>query len=128
MGKVNKGKDDPVVIMVYEGEEGGSPHMHIRYDGNKISCVDLTKPRYSKHHDEMRPFTKQAKKEFIKIMKSDCRSPIEDAFGNIVRGTGYQYAVYLWIAAHENFSYDKFNLDDSGLPIMPDYSELITRK
>lgn len=27
----------------------------------------------------------------------------------------------MWVKAHEHGSYDKFNLDENGLPIMPDY-------
>lgn len=39
-------------------------------------------------------------------------------------GTGYERAVDIWVDTFEDGSYDKFTLDDNGVPVMPNYDEL----
>lgn len=124
MGLVNDNNNDPVLVSVYEeGHEGGLPHVHVTFKSDKECCVDLTKPCYSKHHDELPKMDATSKKKFIKVMKSTCQGLIRNAQGKTIDEgvTGYQYAVYMWVKAHEHGSYDKFNLAENGLPIMPDY-------
>ena len=44
--------------------------------------------------------------------------------GKYRHATGYEAAVTEWVDAFEHGSYDKFKLDDNGVPVMPDYSKL----
>lgn len=124
MALVNENNNDPVLVSVYEGgSEGGLPYVHVTFKTDKMCCVDLTKPCYSKHHDELPHMDANSKKRFIKVMTSYVDRAVKTANGLwISEGiTGYHYAVHMWVKAHENGSYDKFNLDENGLPVMPDY-------
>ena len=89
-----------------------------------MSCISLTKAEYAKHHDNLPKLSGNEKKKFVSVMSSPCNAPLKDANGELKEGNGYQYAVYLWVRAHENGSYEKFNVGEDGLPIMPDYSSL----
>lgn len=125
MGVVNNSHDDKVIVKVYEGgKEGRAPHVHVTFDDGNMCCISLTKAEYAKHHDDLPKLHGNDKKKFISVMSSPCNAALEDAHGVLKKGNGYQYAVYIWVRSHENGSYEKFNIGDDGLPIMPDYSKL----
>lgn len=120
-----------ILVEVEERNEGPIPHTHVYHDHTrnpkKCSYIRLDKAEYSDHHDKLSiPLPdKKAKADFIRIMNSDwpkylCKTPD----GDVRYKTGYEAAVDTWVDCYEKGSYDKFNLDDEGQLIMPDYSKL----
>ncbi len=57
-------------------------------------------------------------------MNSDANDFMETNDGEIVRLTGYQSAVKIWSDIFENGSFDKFKLDERGVPVQLDYLEI----
>ena len=54
-------------------------------------------------------------------MNSESNDFMETNDEKIVRLTGYQSAVKIWSDTFENGSFDKFTLDEKGIPIQLDY-------
>ena len=138
-------KDQPIVAMALinpqlckqltihvelEQEDGGPiPYLQVYHDRTrnpkKCSYVRLDRPEYSPHHKDAPPLTRKLKKEFIKLMNDRWgRERVETLSGTLVTTTGYQRAVDIWVETFEDGDYSKFNLDENGLPIVPDYTQL----
>lgn len=49
---------------------------------------------------------------------------LETNEGLPVKGTEYRCAVQIWSDTYESGSYDKFKLDEQGLPVMFNYNWL----
>lgn len=82
MALVNDNNDDTVLVNVYEGgNEGGPPHVHVTFKTDKMRCVDLTKPCYSKHHHELPRMDANSKKKFIKVMAGCVDRSVKNANG-----------------------------------------------
>lgn len=116
-----------IQVEVEQLDEGPIPHVHVYHDSSrskkKCSYIRLDKAEYMPNHNSI-PLTRKVKKQFLELMKSNwgCTQVLEN--GNVVTLTGYQRAVEIWCDTFEEGSYDKFELDDNGLPKMPDYSSL----
>lgn len=109
-------------VVVYDTNEGPVPHVHVFLDKTRnpknCSVVRLDKAEYSTHHSgKLTTMNKKQKREFIDIMKSEWN----DRRG---KSTGYERAVDIWVDAFEDGSYEKFVMDENGVPVMPDYSVL----
>ena len=119
------------VAVVQEGE-GPIPHMHV-YHGNiedpkKCSYIRLDRAEYSSHHGASKSILKLLKKQkdaLIEILHSYCSKQFHEAAdGTLRKATGYEAAVDTWVDTYEEGDYSKFNLDDNGDLICPDYSRL----
>ena len=64
------------------------------------------------------------KAEFIELMNSESNDFMETNDEKIVRLTGYQSTVKIWSDTFENGSFGKFQLDERGVPVQLDYSEI----
>lgn len=132
-------KDNIIRIEVVQSNEGPNPHVHV-YSGSgksgKCSYISLTDAKYAEHHGNCPKLTKREKEQFVKIMSAIwSKYWIElyrlDGFGRRTsetyaeRATGYEAAVQIWCDTYAG-SESKFNYDESGRPIMPDYSKLET--
>lgn len=109
-------------VVVFDNNEGPIPHVHVYLDKtrnpNNCAVVRLDCPEYSTHHGyQVVKMNKKQKREFLYVMQSQWNSRLSS-------GTGYERAVDIWVDAFEGGSYDKFTLDDNGVPIMPDYDTL----
>lgn len=115
-------------VEIEQRDEGPIPHVHVYWDPErnpeKCSYVRLDKAEYSNHHKDNKPMPRKIKDKFVKLMYSPWKNKtMVDNNGHIVYLTGYQEAVNIWVDTYED-DYSKFNLDDNGIPIMPDYSLL----
>lgn len=115
-------------VELEQENEGPIPHLHVYHDRTrnpkKCSYVRLDKPEYSPHHRDAPPLPRKLKNEFIKLMNDtwgnyEVQTPSGPKFL-----TGYQRAVDIWVETFEDGDYSKFNLDENGLPIVPDYTQL----
>lgn len=95
--------------------------LHVYHDKTRnpknCSAVRLDKAEYSEHHKDLPILNKKQKEEFLKLMKSTWNR----------RGSsynGYVESVDTWVDTYEHGNYDKFSLNDEGMPEMPDYSKL----
>ena len=119
-----------VYVEVEQGGEGPVPHVHVYWDKSrslrKCSYVRLDKAEYSDHHKQpSKPLPRNVKKVFMDVMSKEWPGMyLETNDGTPVRGTGYQRAVQIWSDTYESGSYDKFKLDENGLPVMPNYNKL----
>lgn len=119
-----------IEVCLYDGNEGPIPHVHVYHDKTrnprKCSVVRLDKAEYSSHHGvPVVRMPRSVKKQFIQVMKEKwSKFRIEDAKGNVYVPTGYDMCVQIWTNSFEDDSYDKFVLDENGVPVMPDYSVL----
>ena len=122
-------KNHTLHVEVEQSNEGPIPHVHVYHDhtrdSSKCSYVRLDKPEYSLHHHKIVPLPKKIKREFIELMSNIWKKEfIEDNKGNVRNATGYESAVLTWCDTFEDGDMSKFNLDEDGIPIMPDYSLL----
>ena len=118
-----------VYVEVEQGGEGPVPHVHVYWDKSrsprKCSYVRLDKAEYSDHHKQpSKPLPRQVKKVFLDVMTKEWGRPSVLENGTSVTLTGYQRAVDVWVDTYESGSYDKFKLDEQGLPVMPNYNRL----
>lgn len=117
-----------IEVIIWDGNEGEIPHVHVYHDKTrnkrKCSVVQLDKAEYSPHHRFNVAMTRDVKRQFVQVMTTTWpgRSILED--GKYRHATGYEAAVTEWVDAFEHGSYDKFKLDDNGVPVMPDYNKL----
>ena len=116
-----------IQVEIEQRDEGPIPHLHIFHDKTRnpkrCSYVRLDKPEYAPHHDEV-CLTKKQKDEFIKVMTTEWSMPRGQGVQR-----GYDRAVDTWIdtfEADEEEGLKKFQLDDNGNYVMPDYSLLKT--
>lgn len=122
-------RNHSIQIELEQSDEGSIPHVHVYHDHTrnpkKCSYIRLDKAKYSTHHDII-PLPRKARKEFIECMTSDWKKHIVEYSDGITTrtATGYEAAVDIWVETYENGNYGKFNLDNNGIPIMPDYSKL----
>ena len=86
----------------------------------KCSYVRLDKAEYAPHHIK-NELGDEEKEEFIRIMQSPWEKPYDKS--NITL-TGYQQAVQIWLDTFGDIYPWQFELDENGLPIMPDYTKL----
>ena len=114
-------------VEVEQRDEGTIPHMHVYHDKSrnpkKCSYICLDKASYSKHH-KLHKLSKNQKDLFMQIMTQPCDTALVTANGVLTYGNGYQFAVYTWVNTYCDNSYEGFEVDGNGLPIMPDYSKL----
>ena len=119
-----------VYVEVEQGEQGPVPHVHVYWDRSRIprrcSYVRLDMAEYSDYHKQpSKPLPKQVKKVFLDVTAKEWSGMyLETNDGTPVRGTGYQRAFQIWADTYESGSYDKFKLDERGLPVMPNYDKL----
>lgn len=116
-----------IQVEVRQGNEGPIPHIHIFHDNTrnskKCSVVRLDRAEYLPGHFSL-PLKGKVKDQFLKVMNSKWGRPevLED--GTAYTLTGYERAVEIWCDTHEDGSYSKFNLDEKGIPVIPDYELL----
>ena len=120
-------KNHSIQIELEQSDEGPIPHVHVYHDHTrnpkKCSYVRLDKAEYSEHHPVVK-LPRKAKREFIDCMKSSWgKQYILSIDGDVRVATGYEAAVNIWVDTYED-DYSKFNLDENGIPIMPDYENL----
>ena len=112
---------------ICQRDEGPIPHIHIFHDKTrnpkKCSCIRLDEVAYSPHHKSTIELPRKLKKEFIKLMTLLSNDFMEDDNGNVIRLNGYQSAVKTWVETYED-NYNKFKLDERGIPITLDYTKL----
>ena len=91
------------------------------------SYIRLDVPEYySDERHQGIPLTEEIKRQFLEVMSLPYPGHLcLDAGGKVVEMTGYLYAVQTWVDTFEN-DYSKFELDENGLAVMPDYSKLET--
>ena len=121
-------KNHTIQVEVEQRNEGAIPHIHVYHDKTrnpkKCSYIRLDKAKYSPHHDLI-VMPKNVKKEFLDLMNEKWIGHYTvDKNGNPIIQNGYQAAVQTWVDTYEKYDYSKFNLDENGLLIMPDYSKL----
>lgn len=109
-------------VVVFDNNEGPIPHVHVYLDKtrnpNNCAVVRLDCSKYSSHHGyPVVKMNKKQKREFLHVMKAQWNSRLSS-------GTGYERAVDIWVDAFEDGSYDKFTLNNNGVPVMPNYDEL----
>ncbi|MBQ2642894.1 MAG: hypothetical protein IJF94_03740 [Eubacterium sp.] len=127
-------KTTNIQVELEQSGEGSVPHLHVYFDKsrNRESCfyIRLDKADYFTHHDTLvKMFTKDQKKEFIKIMESVWESHFIKSTtdkSNIKAATGYEAAVSIWNDTYGETVEFKYN--DDGFPQMPDYNNLPTCK
>lgn len=118
-----------IQVEIEQRDEGPIPHVHVYHDKtrnpNKCSYVRLDLPEYSYHHKDNIPLPSKLKKEFIEVMTSPwSKTKVETPTG-VRYQTGYEAAVYTWVDTFESEGdYSKFNLDEHGELIQPDYNKL----
>lgn len=118
-----------IQVEVEQRDEGYIPHLHVYHNHNRnpkqCSYIRLDKCAYSEHHTDNIPLPKQLKKQFVDVMNTIYKGRVMyDYNGNVYPATGYQAAVMVWAETFENDSLDKFNLDENGLIVQIDYSNL----
>lgn len=118
-----------IAVAIYDINEGPIPHVHVFFDRTrdkrKSVVIRLDKAEYSHHHgDPTRKLNKKEKEQFVRLMTSKWPNRYVSYQGNPVEATGYQYAVDIWVESFEDGSYDKFTLDENGVPVMPNYENL----
>ena len=121
-------KDHTIQVEVEQRNEGPIPHLHVYHDKTrnpkKCSYVRLDKAEYSPHHDVI-ALPKTIKEQFIEVMNSiNPNHVMLDLEGNYHPANGYQSAVQIWSETFEDGALDKFNLDNNGLIIPVDYTNL----
>lgn len=111
---------------VVQGGEEPIPHIHVYHDKTRTTCsyIRLDCPKYSDHHDDCPKLPRKLVKEFIMLMNELWTGYIIKSPTGYRPATGYEAAVYIWADTYENGDMDKFNLDESGELIVPDYSQL----
>lgn len=120
-------KNESIQIEVEQRDEGPIPHLHIYLDKtrnpNNCAYIRLDTPEYAPHHSSVK-LSKKEKKAFLKVMKEKWpRQFVQSTVSDEVRtATGYEAAVTIWIDTFGG--QDMFKFDESGFPIMPDYSTL----
>ena len=118
-----------IQVEVEQRDEGPVPHVHVYLDKtrNKKNCsfVRLDKPEYCTHHKDGKPLNRKQKTEFIELMNHIAKGAvIYDKDGNMLPANGYQSAVMIWSETYEDGDLSKFTLDENGLIVTPDYSNL----
>ena len=116
-----------IQVEIEQSNEGPIPHVHVYHDKTrnpkKCSYVRLDKAEYSSHHDVLK-LPKNLKQQFIECMHQTWEGRALTLKDRAMRyATGYEAAVAIWVESYED-DYSKFNLDENGVPIMPDYSQL----
>lgn len=119
-------------VELEQGGEGPIPHVHVLLQSpgtsrrtKQVAYVRLDSAEYSNHHKNGKRLNADQKAEFIDIMSS--------VWGNTFiiskndnkshrLATGYEAAVSIWIDTYGGS--DKFEYDEDGYPVMPDYSTL----
>lgn len=117
-----------IEVVMYDENEGQIPHVHVYHDKTKdkrnCSVVRLDKAEYSTHHGEPVKLNKQQKRQFVQVMSTVWPKHFVETSTGVRPATGYEYCVTTWADAFEHGSYDKFKLDENGVPVMPDYEAL----
>ena len=122
-------KDHQVQVEIEQHGESKIPHMHVYHsnDRNLANCsyIRLDAPEY---YSDVRhkgiPLTEEIKKQFLEVMNLPFPGHLcVDKDGKIMEMTGYQYAVQTWVDTFEE-DYSKFEMDEKGLAVMPDYAHL----
>lgn len=116
-------KNLSIQVEVEQRDEGPIPHLHVYHNKsrNKKECsyIRLDKPEYSDHHKNSNlKLNKTQKNEFIRVMTEEIPSLLKNKLN------GYEYAVETWVNTFEDGDYSKFNFDDDGNLIIPDYTLL----
>ena len=124
-----KCKNATIQIEVEQRDEGPIPHVHVYLDKTRnpknCSFVRLDTCAYSTHHKDNKPMTRKQKEQFIEIMEELCPNTfMTDNNGNPVQATGYQAAILIWSQTFEDGDLSKFELDENGLIVQLDYSNL----
>ncbi len=111
---------------VVQGGEGPVPHIHVYHDKNGEVCsyVRLDKPEYASHHKNGAKLSRKQLKELISLLEEMWTGYIIKSPTGFRPATGYEAAVYIWADTYEGGKLDKFNLDEDGELIVPDYSIL----
>lgn len=116
-----------IQIELEQRDEGPIPHLHVYLDKtrNPKNCayIRLDIPEYAPHHDSVK-MNKKQKKEFLEVMNSLTPNSftLSRINGEGRQATGYQTAVEIWI---ETFGETvKFQYDEDGFILMPDYDSL----
>lgn len=125
-------KSHDIQIEVEQGNELDSPHVHVYHRSDrelsKCSYIKLNAAEYLDHG--ILPgimLTVEAKKQFLEAMSSPSDYYWFNKEEKPIELTGHQYAVMVWVETFEE-DYLKFEMDENGLPIMPDYYQLEEQK
>lgn len=117
-------RNSTIQVEIEQRDEGPIPHMHVYHDKTrnpkKCSYIRLDKAEYAPHHN-INLLSNNEKEEFIRIMCSPWIKPY-DTNNRVL--TGYQQAVQIWLDTFGDIYHWQFDLDENGLPIMPDYTKL----
>lgn len=117
-----------IEVVMYDENEGQIPYVHVYHDKTKNkknrSVVRLDRAEYSSHHGYPVKLNKQQKRQFVQVMSTVWPKHFVETNTGVRPATGYEYCVVTRANAFEDGSYDKFTLDDNGVPIMPDYDTL----
>lgn len=120
-------KNHDIQIEVEQGEETECPHMHVYHrkdrELSRCSYIKLTAAEYLDHGKLPGiVLTAEARKQFLEVMTSPSGFYWINKEGKSIELTGYQYAVQTWVDTFEK-DHSKFEMDENGLPVMPDYSK-----
>lgn len=123
-------KSRTILVEVEQLDEGPIPHVHVYHDKTRdpkrCSYIRLDKAEYLTHHGGSKgiPFPPNLKKEFIEVMNSPWERHLIETSSGIRPATGYEAAVLIWEDTYEDGSLDKFEVDEEGKLIIPDYGRL----
>ena len=123
-------KSRTILVEVEQLDEGPIPHVHVYHDKTRdpkrCSYIRLDKAEYLTHHGGSKgiPLPPNLKKEFIEVMDSPWERHIIETTSGLRPATGYEAAVLIWEDTYEDGSFDKFEVDEEGKLIIPDYGRL----
>lgn len=121
-------KSKTIQVELEQTSEGPVPHLHVYHDKtrNPKSCsyVRLDKAEYSPHHKDSQPLPRELKEEFIEVMTEPWSKHVVETVSGTRTATGYEAAVGIWAETYEDDNFSKFEIDEDGELVMPDYSKL----
>lgn len=125
-------KNTTIEVELYQKNEGNIPHIHVYTDKSNKHCalVRLDSAEYSHHHDnnhsENCTLNRNEIEELVEILSSPwSKHAIQLDDGSFKIATGYEAAVQMWVDAFgEPVGDYAITYDESGLPVMPDYTKL----
>lgn len=122
-------KSKTIQVEIEQSNEGPIPHLHVYHDKtrskSRCSYIRLDAPAYSEHHRSAgKKLPRKLKEEFIEVMETPWAKHVVQTAGGLRTATGYEASVGIWSETFEDNSLDKFNLDENGDLIMPDYTKL----
>lgn len=118
-----------IQVEIEQRDEGPIPHVHVYHDKTrnpkKCSYVRLDSAAYSVHHKDNMVLPDKLKAEFVKVMTSPWPKHLVHTSNGDRHLTGYEAAVDTWVDTFEDAGdYSKFQLDENGKLIPPDYTQL----